>query len=51
MGSMVGAIDMVGAYAWLLLLCPAFVTFLLTCVSGLPMLEKAADKKWGGQED
>eukprot|EP00899_Mesostigma_viride_P014119 jgi/Mesvir1/22708/Mv14122-RA.1 len=27
---------------------PAFVTFLLLFVSGVPLLEEAADKKWGG---
>jgi steroid 5-alpha reductase family enzyme len=26
---------------------PVFVAFLLTKVSGIPLLEKAADKKWG----
>lgn len=30
------------------LLSPVFVAFLLTKVSGIPMLERAADKKWGG---
>jgi len=29
-------------------LSPLFVTFLLTRVSGIPLLEKSADKKWGG---
>lgn len=28
---------------------PAFTAFLLLCVSGVPMLEKAADAKWGQQ--
>ena len=28
-----------------------FVAFLLTKVSGVPMLEKAADERWGGQDD
>ncbi|MBE0696276.1 MAG: DUF1295 domain-containing protein, partial [Anaerolineaceae bacterium] len=27
------------------------VTLLLTRVSGVPLLEKKADKKWGGQAD
>jgi steroid 5-alpha reductase family enzyme len=31
------------------LISPIFVTVLLTRVSGLPMLERRADKKWGGQ--
>jgi steroid 5-alpha reductase family enzyme len=33
------------------LISPIFVTLLLTRVSGIPLLEKKADKKWGGQED
>ncbi|MGC9360852.1 MAG: DUF1295 domain-containing protein [Anaerolineae bacterium] len=33
------------------LISPIFVTLLLTRVSGVPMLEKRADERWGGQED
>jgi steroid 5-alpha reductase family enzyme len=33
------------------MISPLFVTLLLTRVSGVPMLENKADKKWGGQED
>ncbi len=33
------------------LISPIFVTLLLTLLSGIPMLEKRADEKWGGQED
>jgi steroid 5-alpha reductase family enzyme len=32
------------------MISPVFVTLLLTRVSGVPMLEKRADEKWGGQE-
>lgn len=32
---------------WMGLLSPLFTTFLLTKVSGVPMLEKAGQKKWG----
>jgi len=35
----------------LTLISPFFVVFLLTKISGLPALEKRADKKWGGQPD
>ena len=40
-------------YGWQLvtLISPLFVTFLLTKVSGIPLLEKRADEKWGGQAD
>jgi steroid 5-alpha reductase family enzyme len=33
------------------LISPIFVIFLLTKVSGVPMLEQKADERWGGQED
>ena len=33
------------------LISPVFVWFLLTKVSGVPMLEEAADERWGGQDD
>ena len=33
------------------LISPFFVIFLLTKVSGIPMVEASADKKWGGQKD
>ncbi len=31
-------------------LSPLFVTSLLSFVSGIPILERQADKKWGSQE-
>lgn len=33
------------------LFSPAFVALLLTRVSGIPLLEKRADERWGGQAD
>ncbi len=33
------------------LISPLFVIFLLTKVSGIPILEKRSDEKWGGQKD
>ncbi len=33
------------------LISPLFVIFLLTKISGIPILEKRADEKWSGQED
>ena len=38
-------------WQWVTLVSPVFVTLLLTRVSGVPMLEKRADEKWGGQAD
>ena len=36
---------------WVALISPLFVALLLTRVSGVPLLEAKADKKWGGQAD
>lgn len=38
-------------WQWVAIISPLFVTLLLTRVSGVPMLEKKADRKWGGQAD
>ena len=38
-------------WQWIGMISPVFVTLLLTRISGVPMLEKRADEKWGGQED
>ena len=38
-------------WQWIALISPLSVTLLLTKVSGIPLLEKKADKKWGGQKD
>lgn len=36
-------------WQWIGLISPIFVIILLTRVSGIPLLEDRADKKWGGQ--
>jgi len=38
-------------WQWVALISPVFVTLLLTRVSGVPLLETKADKKWRGQAD
>ena len=38
-------------WQWVTLISPVFVTLLLTKVSGVPMLEKRSDEKWGGNCD
>jgi steroid 5-alpha reductase family enzyme len=38
-------------WQWVALISPVFVIILITRVSGIPLLEKKADEKWGGQED
>ena len=50
-GVAVIAIPVLQGWTWVALISPLFVTLLLTRVSGVPLLEKKADKKWGGQAD
>jgi len=50
-GVAVIAFPVLQGWQWVALISPVFVTFLLTRVSGIPLLENKADKKWGGQED
>ena len=45
------AVPVLSGWQWLTLISPLFVYILLTRVSGVPMLEKRADEKWGGQSD
>ena len=45
------ALPVLQGWQWVTLISPVFVTLLITRVSGVPMLEKRADEKWGGQED
>jgi steroid 5-alpha reductase family enzyme len=45
------ALPVLRGWQWVTLISPAYVTLQLTRVSGVPMLEKRADEKWGGQED
>ena len=45
------ALPVLQGWQWVALISPIFVTLLITRVSGVPLLEKKADKKWGGQED
>jgi len=44
------AVPVLQGWQWATLISPIFVTFLLTRVSGVPMLEEAADERWGGQD-
>ncbi len=50
-GIAVIAIPVLQGWQWIALISPLFVTLLLTRVSGIPLLEKKADQKWGGQAD
>jgi steroid 5-alpha reductase family enzyme len=50
-GVMIIALPVLQGWQWVALISPIFVTLLLTRVSGIPLLEKKADQKWGGQAD
>ncbi|GEN80823.1 hypothetical protein AFE02nite_25570 [Actinotalea fermentans] len=50
-GVAVVAAPVLTGWQWVALASPVFVTLLLTRVSGVPLLEKKADARWGGQPD
>ena len=45
------ALPILRGWQWVTLVSPIFVILLLTRISGIPMLEKRADEKWGGQAE
>ena len=47
-GMAIIALPVLQGWQYVTLISPVFVTFLLTKVSGVPMLEEAADERWGG---
>ena len=50
LGVAIIALPVLQGWQWVALISPVFVTILLTRVSGVPLLEAKADKKWGGQK-
>ncbi len=50
-GMAVIALPIFTGWQWIGLISPVFVAILLTRISGVPILEKRADEKWGGQAD
>jgi steroid 5-alpha reductase family enzyme len=50
-GVMIIALPVLQGWQWVALISPIFVTLLITRVSGVPLLEKKADQKWGGQAE
>jgi steroid 5-alpha reductase family enzyme len=46
-GVAVIASSTLGGWQWVTMVSPLFVAFLLTRVSGIPILEKRADERWG----
>jgi steroid 5-alpha reductase family enzyme len=49
LGVAVIATPVLSGWQWLTLLSPVFVALLLTRISGVPVLERKADARWGGQ--
>jgi steroid 5-alpha reductase family enzyme len=45
------AMPVLKGWQWLTMISPIFVVVVLTKISGIPLLEARADKKWGGQID
>lgn len=45
------ALPSLKGWGLLTLISPVFVAILLTRISGVPLLERAADEKWGGRDD
>lgn len=50
-GITIASVPLLSGWQWVTLISPIFVIFLLTKVSGVPMLEKKAEKKWGEDTD
>ncbi len=50
-GAFACAVPALAGWAWLSVLGPVFITALLLFVSGVPLLEKAADAKYGSDAD
>ena len=45
------AIPVLRGWQWVAMISPVFVAILLTRISGIPLLQKKAEAKWGGQAD
>ncbi len=50
-GMAIVALPVLHGWQWATLISPVFVAFLLIKVSGIPLLEERADKRWSGQDD
>jgi len=51
LGMAIMAIPVLDGWQYATLISPVFVFVLLNFVSGVPMLERRANKRWGGQDD
>ncbi|PWB70752.1 MAG: hypothetical protein C3F07_15875 [Anaerolineales bacterium] len=45
------ALPVLRGWQWITLISPIFIIILLTRISGIPMLEKRADQKWGNEAE
>jgi steroid 5-alpha reductase family enzyme len=50
-GIAIMALPVLSGWRWVMLISPVFVTLLLTRVSGIPMLEARAEKRWGDEDE
>ncbi len=50
LGMAILAVPVLAGWRWVTLISPIFVYLLITRVSGVPMLEKRADDRWGDEE-
>jgi len=50
-GMAIVAVPVLQGWQWATLISPLFVALLLIKVSGIPLLEEKADKRWGGETD
>jgi steroid 5-alpha reductase family enzyme len=50
-GIAIVALPVLSGWRWVTLISPLFVILLLTRVSGIPMLEARAEKRWGDEEE
>lgn len=48
-GIFIYALPYLQTWEWLSIISPLWIIILLTCISGIPLLEKSADKKYGNQ--
>lgn len=50
-GVAIVVVPVLQGWQWIMMISPVFVALLLIKISGIPLLEKKADSKWGGQND
>jgi steroid 5-alpha reductase family enzyme len=51
LGMTVLAVPILSGWRWIVLISPVFVALLLTRISGIPMLERRAEERWGADPE